>query len=147
MNKKIISIASIIFAVIFVAIFLVVWQRTQGLIKQEADTLNAVYSTEYDFDISMFENRVVTKDTIVNLATNIANSGYSQSIKLRFYNYNSGTPSLIGSDADYSNYDALANSILNNLNSIDTNKNGQIRTSLIAVNENGVIDGIVLSDD
>ena len=149
MNKKIISIASIIFAVIFVGIFIVVWGNTRSIIKQESDALNTVYATQYDFDISVFDNRVVTVDTIENLISNISQSGYSQSVKLKFYKYNgAGTePTLIGVEDNYKDYSSIISIVQGTIGTIDANGNNQIRTSLSVTNTNGVVDGILLSDD
>lgn len=147
MNNKLLSIASIIFAIIFVAIFMVVWGNTRDIIQTEANEMDALYASEYDFDIATFNDRVVSNDTLVNLAYNIANSGYSQSVKLKFYEDNGGTQALIGNDATYNNYSAVPNELMSALERIDSDGNNQVRVTLTATNENGVIDGLLIMND
>lgn len=147
MNNKLLSIASIIFAIIFVAIFMVVWGNTRDIIQTEANEMNALYASEYDFDIATFNDRVVSNDTLVNLAYNIADSGYSQSVKLKFYEDNGGTQALIGNDATYNNYSAVPDKLRSALERIDSDGNDQVRVTLTATNENGVIDGLLIMND
>lgn len=147
MNNKLLSIASIIFAIIFVAIFMVVWGNTRDIIQTEANEMDTLYASEYDFDIATFNDRVVSNDTLVNLAYNIANSGYSQSVKLKFYEDNGGTQALIGNDATYNNYSAVPNELMSALERIDSDGNNQVRVTLTATNENGVIDGLLIMND
>lgn len=147
MNNKILSIASIIFAIIFVAIFMVVWGNTRDIIQTEANEMDALYASEYDFDIAIFNDRVVSTDTLVNLAYNIANSGYSQSVKLKFYEDKGGTQALIGNDATYNNYSAVPDELRSALERIDSDGNDQVRVTLTATNENGVIDGLLIMND
>lgn len=147
MNNKLLSIASIIFAIIFVAIFMVVWGNTRDIIQTEANEMDALYASEYDFDIATFNDRVVSNDTLVNLAYNIADSGYSQSVKLKFYEDNGGTQALIGNDATYNNYSAVPNELMSALERIDSDGNDQVRVTLTATNENGVIDGLLIMND
>ena len=147
MNNKLLSIASIIFAIIFVAIFMVVWGNTRDIIQTEANEMDALYASEYDFDIATFNDRVVSNDTLVNLAYNIADSGYSQSVKLKFYEDNGGSQVLIGNDATYNNYSAVPNELMSALERIDSDGNDQVRVTLTATNENGVIDGLLIMND
>ena len=147
MNNKLLSIASIIFAIIFVAIFMVVWGNTRDIIQTEANEMDAIYASEYDFDIATFNDRVVSNDTLVNLAYNIADSGYSQSVKLKFYEDNGGTQALIGNDATYNNYSAVPDELRSALERIDSDGNDQVRVTLTATNENGVIDGLLIMND
>lgn len=147
MNNKLLSIASIIFAIIFVAIFMVVWGNTRDIIQTEANEMDALYASEYDFDIATFNDRVVSNDTLVNLAYNIADSGYSQSVKLKFYEDNGGTQALIGNDATYNNYSAVPSELRSALEHIDSDGNDQVRVTLTATNENGVIDGLLIMND
>ena len=147
MNNKLLSIASIIFAIIFVAIFMVVWGNTRDIIQTEANEMDALYASEYDFDIATFNDRVVSTDTLVNLAYNIADSGYSQSVKLKFYEDTSTGPELIGNDATYNNYSAVPNELMSALERIDSDGNDQVRVTLTATNENGVIDGLLIMND
>lgn len=147
MNNKLLSIASIIFAIIFVAIFMVVWGNTRDIIQTEANEMDAIYASEYDFDIATFNDRVVSNDTLVNLAYNIADSGYSQSVKLKFYEDTGGTQALIGNDATYNNYSAVPNELMSALERIDSDGNDQVRVTLTATNENGVIDGLLIMND
>lgn len=147
MNNKILSIASIIFAIIFVAIFMVVWGNTRDIIQTEANEMDTLYASEYDFDIAIFNDRVVSNDTLVNLAYNIADSGYSQSVKLKFYEDNGGTQALIGNDATYNNYSAVPSELRSALEHIDSDGNDQVRVTLTATNENGVIDGLLIMND
>lgn len=147
MNNKLLSIASIIFAIIFVAIFMVVWGNTRDIIQTEANEMDALYASEYDFDIATFNDRVVSTDTLVNLAYNIADSGYSQSVKLKFYEDNGGTQALIGNDATYNNYSAVPSELRLALERIDSDGNDQVRVTLTATNENGVIDGLLIMND
>lgn len=147
MNNKLLSIASIIFAIIFVAIFMVVWGNTRDIIQTEANEMDTLYASEYDFDITTFNDRVVSNDTLVNLAYNIADSGYSQSVKLKFYEDNGGTQALIGNDATYNNYSAVPSELRSALERIDSDGNDQVRVMLTATNENGVIDGLLIMND
>ena len=147
MNNNILSIASIIFAIIFVAIFMVVWGNTRDIIQTEANEMDALYASEYDFDIATFNDRVVSNDTLVNLAYNIANSGYSQSVKLKFYEDNGRSQKLIGNDATYNNYSAVPDELRSDLERIDSDGNDQVRVTLTATNENGVIDGLLIMND
>lgn len=147
MNNKLLSIASIIFAIIFVAIFMVVWGNTRDIIQTEANEMDALYASEYDFDIATFNDRVVSNDTLVNLAYNIADSGYSQSVKLKFYEDASTGPELIGNDATYNNYPDVPNELRSALERIDSDGNDQVRVTLTATNENGVIDGLLIMND
>lgn len=147
MNNKLLSIASIIFAIIFVAIFMVVWGNTRDIIQTEANEMDALYASEYDFDIATFNDRVVSNDTLVNLAYNIANSGYSQSVKLKFYENDSGSQKLIGNDTTYNNYSAVPDELRSALERIDSDGNDQVRVTLTATNENGVIDGLLIMND
>ena len=147
MNNKLLSIASIIFAIIFVAIFMVVWGNTRDIIQTEANEIDTLYASEYDFDIATFNDRVVSNDTLVNLAYNIADSGYSQSVKLKFYEDNGGTQALIGNDATYNNYSNVPNELMSALERIDSDGNDQVRVTLTATNENGVIDGLLIMND
>lgn len=147
MNNKLLSIASIIFAIIFVAIFMVVWGNTRDIIQTEANEMDALYASEYDFDIATFNDRVVSNDTLVNLAYNIAHSGYSQSVKLKFYEDKGGTQALIGNDATYNNYSAVPDELRSALERIDSDGNDQVRVTLTATNENGVIDGLLIMND
>ena len=147
MNNKLLSIASIIFAIIFVAIFMVVWENTRDIIQTEANEMDALYASEYDFDIATFNDRVVSNDTLVNLAYNIANSGYSQSVKLKFYEDNGGAQALIGNVATYNNYSNVPSELRSALERIDSDGNDQVRVTLTATNENGVIDGLLIMND
>lgn len=147
MNNKLLSIASIIFAIIFVAIFMVVWGNTRDIIQTEANEMDALYASEYDFDIATFNDRVVSNNTLVNLAYNIADSGYSQSVKLKFYEDTSTGPELIGNDATYNNYSAVPDELRSALERIDSDGNDQVRVTLTATNENGVIDGLLIMND
>lgn len=147
MNNKLLSIASIIFAIIFVAIFMVVWGNTRDIIQTEANEMDALYASEYDFDIATFNDRVVSNDTLVNLAYNIADSGYSQSVKLKFYEDASTGPELIGNSATYNNYSAVPDKLRSALERIDSDGNDQVRVTLTATNENGVIDGLLIMND
>lgn len=147
MNNKLLSIASTIFAIIFVAIFMVVWGNTRDIIQTEANEMDALYASEYDFDIATFNDRVVSNDTLVNLAYNIADSGYSQSVKLKFYENNGGSQALIGNDATYNNYSAVPSELRSALERIDSDGNDQVRVTLTATNENGVIDGLLIMND
>lgn len=147
MNNKLLSIASIIFAIIFVAIFMVVWGNTRDIIQTEANEMDALYASEYDFDIATFNDRVVSNDTLVNLAYNIADSGYSQSVKLKFYEDTSTGPEPIGNSATYNNYSAVPSELKSALERIDSDGNDQVRVTLTATNENGVIDGLLIMND
>ena len=147
MNNKLLSIVSIIFAIIFVAIFMVVWGNTRDIIQTEANEMDALYASEYDFDIATFNDRIVSNDTLVNLAYNIADSGYSQSVKLKFYEDNGGTQALIGNNATYNNYSAVPSELRSALERIDSDGNDQVRVTLTATNENGVIDGLLIMND
>lgn len=147
MNNKLLSIASIIFAIIFVAIFMVVWGNTRDIIQTEANEMDTLYASEYDFDIATFNDRVVSNDTLVNLAYNIANSGYSQSVKLKFYEEDGESQKLIGNDATYNNYSAVPDKLRSALERIDSDGNDQVRVTLTATNENGVIDGLLIMND
>lgn len=147
MNNKLLSIASIIFAIIFVAIFMVVWGNTRDIIQTEANEMDALYASEYDFDIATFNDRVVSNDTLVNLAYNIADSGYSQSVKLKFYEDDGVSQKLIGNDATYNNYSKVPDELRSALERIDSDDNDQVRVTLTATNENGVIDGLLIMND
>lgn len=85
MGKKIISIAGIAFAIVFVAVFIFVWSTSQSIIKGEASQINEMYYAEVPFDTNLFDNKVVSKESIINLAEDIGNTGFTRSTKLFFY--------------------------------------------------------------
>lgn len=88
MGKKLVSIAGIIFAVVFVAVFLFIWSKSSNIFKTQMDSINSLYESELPFDMSLFNNRVVSGNTLNNFATDLGKSAYTTTAKLSFYDSN-----------------------------------------------------------
>ena len=73
MNSKIIHVASITFALIFVALFLLLWARSSHILGMSVQEMNSLYSTDYAIDLSLFDGTVVTEATTKNLEKEIEN--------------------------------------------------------------------------
>lgn len=109
--------------------------------KQESEELNSIYRAEVPFDIGLFDNKTVSGSSILNIAEDIANSGYTQSTKLYFYDYNSGadTYDLIGSKSDYGNYEGFVSGTLKGRVRADSEYKTYIHYGI-----NGSVDGIAI---
>lgn len=82
MNKQLLTTASIIFAVVFVAIFIFMWSTSKSLITTSIDDINSLYSTSTAFDTSLFDNTLVSGQTIKNLDAELKNNTSTGSIKV-----------------------------------------------------------------
>lgn len=83
MNKKIITIAGIVFSIIFVAVFIFVWSTSKNVISMEAENLNALYRAEVAFDISLFDNKLVSGQSVKNLQADMDKTGYTHSLNIK----------------------------------------------------------------
>lgn len=119
MNKKIITIAGIIFALAFVSIFLVIWCNTNDVIKTQANAINELYAADAPFDVSLFDNQIVTGRTLKNFESDMEKNQFTRSFKIYDISDNIGT------------------------SSIEDNK---IYRTYLHENDNGVIDGITYED-
>lgn len=142
MDKKITTVAGISFALAFVAVFLIVWSTSQSIVHKEVQEMNSLYAADAPFDTSLFDNKVVTGQSIMNMASDMAMTSYTNSIRLFWYDYSAATDTytLIGGDKSaYVDYTGLVSGALRG--SIVANK--EYRTFL-HYNDNGIVDGIAI---
>lgn len=116
MNKQLLTTASIIFAVVFVAIFIFMWSTSKSLITTSIDDINNLYSTSTTFDTSLFDNTLVSGQTIKNLNAELENNKTTGAIKVNLK---------VGTDGNISNVDV-----------------GKTYRSTLCYNENGVLNEI-----
>lgn len=121
MNKKIISIAGLIFALIFVGMAFLMWSNSQSILRQQFDHINSIRRTEVPFDSTLFDNRVVTADSIKNITKEIETNVTSGRLKI----YEDK-----GSSISEINTDSLT---------------AKQYRSMLHYNDNGGIDGIVIT--
>ena len=93
MNRKIIVIAGVVFATVFIAVFLFIWTSTKVVIGTQADEMNSLYASETAFDMSVFDNRLVSGSSILNLEEELEADTTSYSLNL------TDMPALSQSDA------------------------------------------------
>lgn len=106
MNKQLLTTASIIFAVVFVAIFIFMWSTSKSLITTSIDDINNLYSTSTTFDTSLFDNTLVSGQTIRNLAIEVQNDKQSTgAINVELKVSNDGGNSWSESDDSNTNVD------------------------------------------
>ena len=105
MSRKIISIAGIVFSLIFIAIFLIIWNTSRSVVKSEVNEVNSMYATEVAMDLSIFNNKVITGQTILNFVDN-QQTAAGVAMKLKFYKNNGGTVTEL-TDADMQSADFL----------------------------------------
>ena len=113
MNKKLISIAGIIFALVFVGIFIYIWVSSSNLIRLQSDNINQLYKSDAPFDTALFDNKVVTGQSLQNFLIDVDSTPLLRNYKIY----------INGSEADSFGLTV------------------QYRTYL-HYNENGMIDGI-----
>ena len=82
MNRKIIVIAGVVFATAFIGVFLFIWSSTKTVIGIQADEVNSLYASETAFDMSVFDNRLVSGRSILNLKEEIETDTTAYSLKL-----------------------------------------------------------------
>ena len=116
MNKQLLTTASIIFAVVFVAIFIFMWSTSKSLITTSIDDINNLYNTSATFDTSLFDNTLVSGQTIKNLNAELENNKTTGDIKVNLK---------VGTDGNISNVDV-----------------GKTYRSTLCYNENGVLNEI-----
>lgn len=116
MNKQLLTTASIIFAVVFVAIFIFMWSTSKSLITTSIDDINNLYNTSATFDTSLFDNTLVSGQTIKNLDTELENNKTTGAIKVNLK---------VGTDGNISNVDV-----------------GKTYRSTLCYDENGVLNEI-----
>lgn len=116
MNKQLLTTASIIFAVVFVAIFIFMWSTSKSLITNSIDDINNLYNTSATFDTSLFDNTLVSGQTIKNLDTELENNKTTGAIKVNLK---------VGTDGNISNVDV-----------------GKTYRSTLCYDENGVLNEI-----
>jgi hypothetical protein len=121
MNKKIMTIASLVFALIFIALFVVMFVSYRTSLGREADSMSDLYAVTLPFDVSLVDDDVVTRDTLVNLYDTIKADVYlshismindATGITVTSVSVLTGLPS--GDDKEYSVYSTFnTNGILN----------------------------------
>lgn len=107
MNRQILTVVGIIFAVTFVALFIGIWGTSQRLIATSIDDINELYEAETTFDVSLFDGTLVSGKTINNLYNEIEDrkASYALSVTLKLKD-NSGSESnyslgAVNEDATY----------------------------------------------
>lgn len=83
MDKKIISIAGIVFSIVFVAVFLFVWSSSNTVISMSVEGINELYRAESAFDISLFDDKLVSGQTMKNLQEDMDRTGYTSSLNVK----------------------------------------------------------------
>jgi archaellum component FlaF (FlaF/FlaG flagellin family) len=76
-NQKILTIAGIIFALIFVGVFYVGWNSANQALRHTAEDLQSLYKAEAPFDVTLLYDRRVSGATIRNLVANVNTPGSS----------------------------------------------------------------------
>lgn len=72
MDDKIQTVFGIIIAVVFVGILTTTWNNATSIMRAETTTINKIYDTEVSFDISLFDNTLVSGRTINNLSNELS---------------------------------------------------------------------------
>lgn len=67
MDRKILHVAGVTFAVVFIAIFITMWQTSSKIVGKSVAEMNSLYSSQYAIDLSLFDGKIVTKETVNNL--------------------------------------------------------------------------------
>lgn len=104
MNKKIISIAGVLFALGFVGIFYMMWSNSQSVLRLEINAANSLYRTELPFDITLFDDRVVSGRSLKNIVeetnSSIMSNENQSTDRLKLYQYSdSGNHTLQGTSS------------------------------------------------
>lgn len=133
MDKKILEIAAIVFALGFVMVFLIIWRTSQSIVSSEVNELNSLYGTNVAFDSNLFDNKAMTGQSIINFIDELANGRY---LYTKLYVYDKATGQAIVRISDYANPGSALNLIKNKVES-----NSEYRTFL-HYGESGAIDGI-----
>ncbi len=81
MNRKLMSIASIIFALAFVAIFLIIWMSANNIIKTQADEISSLYKADAPFDTSLFDDKLVSGATLKNFIEDMNSNTFTRGYK------------------------------------------------------------------
>lgn len=84
MSKKLITIAGIVFALSFAVVFITIWMSTQAILNREASDRDSLFRADLPFDTSLFDNRVVTGESLINLLDDLTKSGNVYSAQLKF---------------------------------------------------------------
>lgn len=71
MSKKMISIAGLMFSLIFVGMLLMMWANSQSILRMEVESAGSVHSTQLPFDITLFDNRIVSKNSLLNIVEEV----------------------------------------------------------------------------
>lgn len=82
MGEKMIQIAGLVFALVFVAVFAFLWGTGSDLLSLSTQEAQDLYNTGYSFDTSMYDNTLVTGRTMKNLQKELDALGYSNSFKV-----------------------------------------------------------------
>lgn len=94
-DKKILAIIGIIISIVFVGLFISIWNNSSNIIANQAREVNNLYKAEVAFDISLFDNKLVSGNSVINLREHMNNIGYTHSLNIKI------EPSVIDSDKTY----------------------------------------------
>lgn len=82
MDRKMVSIAGVIFSLAFIAVAFLMWSNSQSILRTQFDHINSIRRTEVPFDTTLFDNRVVTKRSIENLVAELNTSALNGGLKV-----------------------------------------------------------------
>lgn len=82
MDRKIITVIGIVIAVAFAGLYISIWNSSSSLIGVQADSVNQLYRAEVAFDISLFDDKLVSGNSVINLKEHINRIGYTHSLDI-----------------------------------------------------------------
>lgn len=116
MDKKLVSIVSIIMAIVFVGVFIIAWNISKDIIGIEYDSVKELYNSDVAFDISLYDNKLVSGASVINLKEELDSIGYTNSLKIEI------NPSSV--DANKTYYSTLGYNINGLVDSINLELRG-----------------------
>lgn len=94
-DKKILVVMGIIISIVFVGLYISIWNNSREIISNQADDINRLYKAEVAFDISLFDNKLVSGNSVINLKEHMNRIGYTHSLNIKI------EPSTIDGDKTY----------------------------------------------
>lgn len=82
MGEKMVHIAGLAFALVFVAIFAFMWGTGRDLLGMSTKEAQDLYTTGYSFDVSVFDGTLVTGRSMKNLQVELDAIGNANSFKV-----------------------------------------------------------------
>lgn len=111
MDKKLVSIVSIVMAIVFVGVFIVVWDISKDIIGLQQESIKELYRSDVAFDISLYDNKLVSGSSIINLKAELNSIGYTNSLDIEI-----NTSTVDSSKTYYSTLGYNENGVLESIN-------------------------------